>query len=125
MIQLLIAVGGAIGAVARFEVGRVIQPAGAGAFPWATLVINVAGSLLLGFTYRYVDAMSEAAQLRAFIGVGFCGGFTTFSTFSYDAVRLLQDGQGARGATYIIASVAISILGTFTGIAIASALLRQ
>jgi CrcB protein len=123
MIQLLIAVGGAIGAVSRYELGRLIQPAGAGAFPWGTFAINVIGSLILGFVYKYFDPMSSP-QLRALYGIGFCGGFTTFSTFSYDAVRLMQDGQAGRAAAYVMGSVAVCIAGTFAGIALGTAVLR-
>lgn len=124
MIQLLIAVGGAIGALSRYEVGRLIQPAGAGAFPWGTFAINVTGSFLLGFIYRYIDP-TASPQLRALYGVGFCGGFTTFSTFSYDAVRMLQDGQTGRAAMYIAGSVILCIAGTFAGITLGGAVLRS
>jgi CrcB protein len=125
LIQLLIAIGGAVGAGARYEVGRAMQPAGAGAFPWATFLINIVGSFILGLAYRYIDGTTASANMRALIGIGFCGGFTTFSTFSYDAVRLFQDGQPARAALYVAGSVGICIAGTFAGIAIGSMMLRR
>jgi CrcB protein len=123
MIPFLIAVGGALGCVARYGIGRLIQPHGAGAFPWATLLINIAGSICLGFIYRYFD-FAAAPQVRAFAGIGFCGGFTTFSTFSYDAVGLLQAGDYARASVYIVASVGCCLIGTICGIMLGAAVLR-
>jgi CrcB protein len=115
MILLAIALGGAVGALARYQVG-VLLPPSPGGVPWSTLLINITGSFLLAFIYRYVDGMSSAPEIRALLGVGFCGAFTTFSAFSFEAVRLLQDGHATRAALYVTASVALCMVGTAAGL---------
>jgi CrcB protein len=117
-----IALGGAAGTLARYGLGGLVQRLG-GDFPCGTLVVNITGSLALGFLVRYFLQTSASPELRAALTIGFCGGFTTFSTFSYEAARLLEDGDWARGATYILASVVLPLLATFAGFAIARAVL--
>ena len=109
------ALGGAAGAVARFAIGGwAIRWTGPG-FPWATLSVNIAGSLLLGTVLRGF-ATPEAVQARAFLAVGFCGAFTTFSTFGYEIVALIQDQAFGTAITYVAASVAASVLAVFAGL---------
>lgn len=117
MILLLIATGGAIGSVLRYLVGRAVQGASASGFPIGTLVVNVVGCFLIGAFVRFLLNMQTSAELRAFLVIGFCGGFTTFSTFSYETVGLIEGGEYARAATYVVASVVICILATFAGMA--------
>jgi CrcB protein len=113
-----IAFGSALGGVARYLLGGWIQSRAGPAFPVGTLVINVTGSFLLGLLYRYAtDSAAITPELRAMLTIGICGGYTTFSTFSYETVRLLDDGEFARAGAYIALSVAISIVATFLGIA--------
>jgi fluoride exporter len=123
MIFLAIAIGGALGAVARYQVWRWVQPVGV-SFPWATLLINVSGSLLLAFIYRYIEATTGSAQMRAFLGIGFCGAFTTFSTFSYETVLLFQNGEAGRASVYVAASVLLCLAGTLMGFRLAESILR-
>ncbi|HEX2094736.1 MAG TPA: fluoride efflux transporter CrcB [Longimicrobiaceae bacterium] len=112
---LYVALGGAAGAVARFAVGAWVgTPAGAG-FPWATLAINTVGSLLLGFLLHALPGRPGEAELRALLGVGFCGAFTTFSTFGYETVILLRSGAYAAAAAYMAGSVVLSVVGVFGG----------
>jgi CrcB protein len=124
VILLLVAAGGAIGAIARYQVGILLMPADAASFPWGTFVINVTGSMLLAFVYRYLEGSPVAPQLKALYGIGFCGAFTTFSTFSFETVRLFQEGQATRGAAYAVASLTCCMIGTILGFALAGALAR-
>ena len=90
------------------------------AFPWGTLLVNVTGSLLLGFLMRYALATpSLSAEMRLLLTTGFCGGYTTFSTFSYETAMLMEDGQYERAATYAAASVAVALVATACGFLLA------
>lgn len=114
-VQLLAAVafGGALGAVGRYVVvSQVTHWAGQG-FPYGTLAVNVAGSFALGLLVELgALAWSPSAELRAFLTVGFLGAFTTFSTFSMEAVLLYERGDLLQCAAYVLASVVLS-LGAF------------
>jgi CrcB protein len=116
---ILIAAGGALGAVARYGLSGWIQERG-GFFPWGTLVVNVAGAFLLGFGFRYLEATAIPAEWRQAVTIGFLGAFTTFSTFSYEAVALVQDGDWSRAAAYVVGSVVLGLLAVAAGLGIAS-----
>jgi CrcB protein len=110
--------------VARYYLASAIQQRVGPTFPWGTLVINVSGSLLLGVLMRYALATpSVSAELRAFLTTGFCGGYTTFSTYSYETATLLEDGQYGRAGTYALASVVLALLATFAGFVLARELI--
>ena len=120
----LVALGGALGSVSRFLLGPALQRAFNATFPVGTLFINVVGSLILGFVLGLAaEGVDVRPEARAFIAIGFCGGFTTFSTFSYEAVRLLEDGEGSRAALYILASVVLSVGAAFIGLVAARQLI--
>jgi fluoride exporter len=120
-----IAVGSAIGGVSRYLVGGLTQRLAGGTFPTGTLLINVTGSFLLGFILRYgVETTTLTPEVRAFLTIGFCGGYTTFSTFSYETVALAQDGQWARAALYVASSVGLSLVATFLGFVAARELIQ-
>ncbi len=111
-----IAVGSAIGGVSRYLVGGLVQRLAAGTFPAGTLLINITGSFLLGAILRYgIDTPTLTPELRALLTVGFCGGYTTFSTFSYETIALMEDGEWSRAALYVGLSVGLSLLATFLG----------
>ncbi len=117
--QLLaaVAIGGSLGSVARYLVaigaGRLVGTE----FPWGTLVINIAGSFLIGaFAESFALSWNVSQAVRVFLTVGICGGFTTFSTFSLDAIVLMQRGELWVAGAYIAASVALSILALFGGL---------
>ncbi len=115
-----IAVGSAIGGMSRYLVGGLIQRLLDTTFPAGTLLINVTGSFLLGAILRYgVETTTLTPEVRAVLTVGFCGGYTTFSTFSYEAVALLEDGEWGRAGVYIGLSLLLSIAATFIGFALA------
>ena len=115
-----IALGGAVGSVTRYGVGSLFDR-GEGAFPVGTLIVNVAGCLLLGFLVRYFTPSSMSAELRAGLTIGFCGGFTTFSTFSLETIRLAESGNWQRAALYVLASVVLSLAALAAGMAAARA----
>lgn len=125
MIWLVVVIGGGLGALARYELGGWIQEAAGASFPWGTLFINVSGSLLLAFIYAFLEGSRARPEWRAFLGIGFCGGYTTFSTFSYEAFRLLQDGQWQRATTYMLASVVCALAGTLAGFYLGETMLRM
>jgi CrcB protein len=119
-----IAAGGAVGSVLRFLVGLLIQDRAGAGFPAGTLLINITGSFLVGLLLEYALATPAISrEVRAMLTTGFCGGYTTFSTFSYETARLLQDGDYRRAGTYVGLSVVVSIAGTFAGFAAARELL--
>ena len=115
--------GGAVGTAARYLLTTVVQSRATTTFPVATWIINVTGSILLGFLMRYgLERSTAGPEVRLLLTTGFCGGYTTFSTFSYETARLIEDGDWRQGAAYVVASVVVSLLGTFVGFAIARAL---
>lgn len=119
-----IAVGSAIGGVSRYLLGGLTQRLIGGTFPVGTLLINVTGSFLLGLILRYgVETATLTPEVRAFLTIGFCGGYTTFSTFSYETVVLAEDGQWTRAALYVALSVGLSLVATFLGFATARELM--
>ena len=100
----------------RYLLGGAIQRALAASFPVGTLVINVTGSALLGFVFRYaLETPAVTPEIRALLGVGFCGGYTTFSTFSYETLTLLEDGDWRRAGLYVGVSLLGSVLAAFLG----------
>lgn len=125
MLGLVIFVGAGVGGLARYAVSEWIQSATGSGFPWGTLLINVTGSLLLTFAYGVLDGISAAPEWRAFLGIGVLGGYTTFSTFSFETMRLLQDGEWERALFYVLGSVVLSLAGAFVGFRLASELLRR
>ena len=119
-IVLAIAIGGALGSVARYALNVAIQSRFSDPFPLGIMVINVAGSLLLGFLMRLsLETAAMPPEVRLLLTTGFCGGFTTFSTFSYDVLTLFESGAQRSAWTYVIGSVALSVAGAFTGVAAA------
>ncbi len=116
---LLVAAGGAIGALLRHVSGtaalRLLGPA----FPWGTLLVNVAGSFAMGLLIGILARMSSGGEaVRLFLATGVLGGFTTFSAFSLDAVALYERGELAAAGGYVIASVALSIAALALGLAL-------
>ena len=115
-----VALGGAVGSVARYLVGMTIQSRSGADFPVGTLLVNLSGCLLLGFLIQYaLQTPAITPQVRALLTTGLCGGYTTFSTFSYETVALLQDGDWRRAALYVGLSLVGSVLGVTLGIAAA------
>jgi CrcB protein len=113
-----IAAGGALGSVLRFLLSGVIQRSAPVGFPSGTLIVNITGSLLLGLLMSYMLGSGVASPaVRALLTTGFCGGYTTFSTFSYETISLLEDGDWRRAALYMSLSLVCSLVAVWLGIA--------
>lgn len=115
-----IAFGSALGGAARYSLGGLVQRWAPGEFPLGTLAVNVIGSLVLGFLIRYtLETPAVSAEVRAFLTIGFCGGFTTFSTFSFETATLLERGEWSRLAIYVGLSLLLTVAGVLIGGALA------
>ncbi len=110
-------VGGAIGAGARHLVGHILLARLGPGFPWWTLSVNIAGSLMMGLLIGWLARSCGSDQARLFLGVGVLGGFTTFSSFSMEFWTLFERGQMAQAAAYVGASVIIGIAACGVGMA--------
>ena len=118
-----IALGGILGTLARYLVQGVLQTR-SGAFPTGTLAINLAGSFLLGFIMRFATGSTVVSpELRGGLTIGFCGAFTTMSTFSYESIRLLGDGEYWYAGLYMGGTIVGCLAAVITGTALASKLL--
>jgi CrcB protein len=115
---LLIALGAALGAPLRYLTDRAVQARHDSVFPWGTLTVNVAGSLLLGV----VVALPAAPALTALVGTGFCGALTTWSTFSYETLRLAREGARFHALANVLTSVVAGLGAAWFGYAVARAL---
>jgi fluoride exporter len=117
---VLVGLGGALGSMGRYGAGILVARLWPIAFPLATLVVNVAGSMLMGLCMgllmRFAPAWQEEARL--FVAVGVLGGFTTFSSFSLDTVRLLEGGAVAQALLYVALSVVVCLGGLYLGLLI-------
>lgn len=119
MILLYVALGGALGAMARYGLSGWVQARAGLGFPWGTLAVNVLGSFLIGVTLRYVVVAGFTTETRALLTVGVLSAFTTFSAFTYETVALLEAGQWWRAASYAFGSLAFGIAAVYAGIAVA------
>jgi len=118
MRQLLaVAAGGAIGASLRWLLAGAIQRATGSAFPWGTFAVNALGSFLLGFLFVYLIERSTAGELmRLMLTVGLLGAFTTFSTYSLESIRLLEQGAYGFAAANVLGQVVVCLLLTWIGV---------
>ena len=122
MTLIVIAVGGALGAVSRYLATGWVQAVTGSAFPWGTMAVNVAGSLALGFLVVWVQSTSISAELRDLATVGFLGSFTTFSTFSHETAVMLRGGEWWRAGGYTAGSVALGLTAVVVGGILAASL---
>lgn len=113
----LAVLGAAVGAPARYLVDRAVQGLHDSVFPWGTLSVNVAGSFALGLV-----AALAPAPVQALLGAGFCGALTTYSTFSYETLRLAEDGADALAVANVLGSVLAGVVAAFAGVGLAVAL---
>src|SRR5271170_3546279 len=116
---LFVALGGAIGSTVRYLVSGWFAARFGPVFPYGTFVINVTGSFIIGLFLAFAqDRVTLSPYWRLFFAVGVLGGYTTFSTFEYESVRLLQNGEMLLAAGYVVGSVVIGAIGTVAGIAV-------
>ena len=119
-----VALGGALGALARYGISGWVYDRLGENFPWGTLVVNLVGCLALGLVIRWLQVSAVAPEVRPFLTIGVLGAFTTFSTFSYETVALLQEGQWLRAGLYMGGSVVLGLIAMVAGMALATAFAR-
>ncbi|KAA0097837.1 fluoride efflux transporter CrcB [Mycolicibacterium sp. P1-18] len=117
MIVVLTLLAGAAGAVARFMLDSSVKRRWTSAFPWATVIINVTGSLLLGVLAGLVLFGGQPTVWQTVLGTGFCGGYTTFSTASFETVRLVQQRRPGLALLNALGSLVLSVAGCAAGLA--------
>ncbi len=122
MTLLMVILGAAVGAPARYLTDRGVQSRHETIFPWGTFTANISACLVLGFVTGAVVAGSASHPVQALIGTGFCGALSTYSTFSYESLRLAEQGSRFFAAANIIASIAAGLGAAFLGAAIAQAI---
>ena len=115
MNALAVFVGGGLGAVLRWLVGRASLAMFGPALPWGTMAVNILGSFLIGLSVGAFSAFATGQTMRLFLVTGFLGGFTTFSAFSLDALTLWERGQYGLAATYVLTSVLLSLAAITAG----------
>jgi fluoride exporter len=106
-----------VGGLARYYLSTAVQYRMGSGFPWGTLLINITGSLILGFIMRYaLSTPSVSVELRVLLTTGFCGGYTTFSTFEWETFKLVRDGSWLLALANILASVLAGFVGVLLGV---------
>jgi CrcB protein len=119
---LLVLTGAAVGAPLRYLSDRAVQSRHDTVFPWGTFTVNVLGSLILGLMTGAVTAGGASPQVQLAMGTGFCGALTTYSTFSYETLRLLEDDARFFAAANVAASIVAGLGSAFLGVAISQAI---
>jgi len=120
---IAIAVAGALGALARYGLEGLVSRRLPGAFPWGTFVVNVSGAFVLGFVFTAMtEQLTTAPWIRGAIMIGFVGAYTTFSTFSFETYRLLEDGALGIAAANALGSVAAGLGAVYLGVVTGRAL---
>ena len=122
MSLLLVIAGAAVGAPLRYLGDRAIQSRHDSVFPWGTFAVNVIGSLILGLVTGAVSAGGASPQVQLALGTGFCGALTTYSTFSYETLRLLEGDARFLAAANVAASIVAGLGAAFLGVAAGQAL---
>jgi fluoride exporter len=122
MTVAMVLLGGAIGAPLRYLTDLVVQSRHDSVFPWGTFTVNVVGSLVLGVVAALVDGLGLASWVLALVGTGICGALTTFSTFGFETVRLLEEGSVLAAVTNSLASLVVALAACAGGWALASPL---
>ncbi len=113
---LLVGVGGFFGSIARYLTSRFADQRLASLLPYGTLVVNVTGSFILGLVIGWLVGKADAGNLRVLLATGFCGGFTTFSTFALENYSLFTRKEPGHAVLYIVLSLVLSIGAVFSGI---------
>lgn len=122
MTVAMVLLGGAIGAPLRYLTDLLVQSRHDSVFPWGTFIVNVVGSFALGVTAALVVGLGLPAWFLALVGTGLCGALTTFSTFGYETVRLLEEGSTLTAVTNSISSLVVGLAACAGGWGLAAAL---
>jgi CrcB protein len=110
-LYLIVGLGSGIGGMLRYYISDFVQKYSSSLFPYGTLTVNIVGSFLIGIVLFYLDSIKMiSSEMRLFLTVGLCGGLTTFSTFSYETVRLIQDSEYLLAGTNVILNVFVTLL---------------
>ena len=120
LIAIGVTVFGAFGALARYLVDGAVTERVKARLPYGTLLVNVVGSFILGFVTGLVLYHAGSTQLRTLIGTGFCGAFTTWSTLSWETVRLVEERDSGRAAVTVLGGIATSLVAAAVGLALAT-----
>ena len=118
MLQIIfLAVAGALGALSRYALGGLVQKAVSAGFPYGTLVVNIVGCFVIGYVMQLALSTNIiSSSFRVVITIGFLGAFTTFSTFSYETVKLIEDAAYVSAILNVASNVGIGLLATFLGL---------
>ena len=126
-LYLVVAAGGMLGTVSRYFLSGVVANAFGETFPWGTLLINVVGSFIIGFFWTLTapdGRLFVSGSTRQFVMTGFCGGFTTFSSFSLQTLNLMRDGEWLYAGGNVLGSVTLCMIGVWLG-SLSAALFNQ
>jgi CrcB protein len=121
MLVALLIIGGSLGAPARYLLDGFVQSRTRALFPWGTYAVNMSGSLLLGFLTGLALYHGLGPLPRIALGTGFCGAYTTFSTFTYETIRLVEEGSLVAAMTNVALSIGVGLLAAAAGLALAAA----
>jgi fluoride exporter len=113
---IYVIVGSSIGGAARYLSQEFVQKNFPSSIPLSTLSVNIVGSFIIGIIYALAEKSKISAEVRILIATGFCGGFTTFSSFAFENVKLLQDGEFFNTALYVVLSLVIGFIAVYLGI---------
>lgn len=120
---LVISLGAALGGVFRYGLASFIQKRVESFFPYGTLVVNILGSFVLGFIMYYLDEKDFLSpEMRLFLTVGLCGGFTTFSTFSYETLNLIRNSQFLLATTNVLVSIFLCLIAIYLSYIVSKAI---
>jgi CrcB protein len=122
---IYIALGGSLGALSRYYLSKMITNYSGGTFPMGTLIVNLIGSLLIGFFYGLLEKTIAPLEFKAFITIGFLGAFTTFSTYALESINLLREGEIKLGLSNIVANNIVCLIFVVFGFFIAGLITQK
>jgi CrcB protein len=122
---IMLMAGGALGTLARYATSGLAHRIYSGAFPMGTLVVNLAGSLIIGLLWGFAETRNLSPNFRSFAFIGLLGGFTTFSTYALETLTLLRENEIRQAVTYVLANNLLGVILAFAGFFIARGLVHS
>ncbi|NLD94484.1 MAG: fluoride efflux transporter CrcB [Fibrobacter sp.] len=122
--MLFIALGGSIGALARFGIAKFVNQISGGVFPWGTMTVNFIGLFVIGFLYELFEKTLVPSEIRLFLTVGFLGALTTFSTYGMETITLFRNGQYGAALLNIVLSNVVGMVLVVAGIIVARVMIK-